>query len=132
MTTPRRGDLLNAACPTRDVLDRIGSKWVSMLVKLLEPADEVRFAALRRGASGISSKMLAETLRTLERDGFVVRRVEPCVPPAVHYRLTDLGRSLAVPLAALRGWAEEHMPAVDDARAVYDADRAAQEANAPA
>lgn len=121
MTTPRRGDLLDPACPTRQMLDRVGSKWVSMLVRALQDEDEVRFAELKRRAPGISAKVLSDTLRTLERDGFVARRVEPTVPPAVHYGLTPLGHSLAGPLAVLRDWAETHMPAVDDARVVYDA-----------
>ena len=125
MTTPaRRGDLSDPACPTRQMLDRVGSKWVSMVVRALERDDEVRFAEVRRRAPGISAKMCSETLRTLERDGFVARRVEPTVPPAVHYALTPLGHSLAGPLAVLRDWAEEHMAAVDDARAAYDRRRA--------
>ncbi|WP_018332075.1 winged helix-turn-helix transcriptional regulator [Actinomycetospora chiangmaiensis] len=118
--TARRGDLLDPSCPTRQLLDRIGSKWVSMLFLALGAEDEVRFAELRRRAPGISSKVLADTLRVLERDGFVSRRVEPTVPPAVHYGLTPLGRSLAAPLAVLRDWAETHMADVDDARSAYD------------
>jgi DNA-binding HxlR family transcriptional regulator len=120
VTTRRRGDLLDPACPTRQLLDRVGSKWVSMLFLALGVEDEVRFAELRRRAPGISSKVLADTLRTLERDGFVSRRVEPTVPPAVHYGLTPLGRSLTAPLAVLRDWAEAHMADVDDARTAYD------------
>jgi DNA-binding HxlR family transcriptional regulator len=119
--TPRHGDLLDPACPTRQMLDRVGSKWVSMLVRALGSDPEVRFAELKRRAPGISAKVLSDTLRTLERDGFVSRRVEPSVPPAVHYALTPLGHSLAGPLAVLRDWAEAHMPAVDDARTAYDA-----------
>lgn len=120
MTAPERpGDLFDPACPTRALLDRIGSKWVSMVVKVLAEADpaEVRFAELRRRMPGVSQKMLSVTLRGLVRDGLVARRVEPTVPPAVHYRLTSLGLSLEVPLAALRAWAEEHMPEVNRANA---------------
>jgi DNA-binding HxlR family transcriptional regulator len=125
--TPRRhGDLFDVACPTRHLLDRIGDKWTSMLVKTLADAarggeGEVRFAELQRRAPGISRKMLAQTLRDLERDGLVTRRVEPTVPPRVHYALTPLGRSLDNPLAALRDWAERHMAAIDDARSEHDA-----------
>ncbi|MFF9897979.1 winged helix-turn-helix transcriptional regulator [Streptomyces longispororuber] len=116
MTTSPRGDLFDPLCPTRQLLDRIGTKWTSMAVKVLAEAapGEVRFADLRRRMPGISQKMLSVTLRSLVRDGLVARRVETTVPPAVHYRLTDLGRSLEVPLAALRAWAEEHMPLIDD------------------
>jgi DNA-binding HxlR family transcriptional regulator len=118
-----RGDLFDPNCSTRWLVDRIGSKWVSMIVKVLaeEPSVEVRFAALRRRTPGISQKMLSQTLRTLERDGLVTRRVEPTVPPRVHYALTPLGHSLEARLAVLRDWAEEHMRAVGDARAAYDA-----------
>jgi DNA-binding HxlR family transcriptional regulator len=110
-----RGDLLDPLCPTRQLLDRVGTKWTSMAVKVLaeEAPDEVRFAELRRRIPGISQKMLSVTLRSLVRDGLAVRRVEPVVPPAVHYRLTELGLSLEGPLSALREWAETHMPAIE-------------------
>ncbi|VVJ16296.1 Transcriptional regulator [Amycolatopsis camponoti] len=120
MTPSSKGDLFDPACPTRKLLDRIGTKWTSMAVKVLADAGpaEVRFADLQRRMPGVSQKMLSVTLQSLTRDGLVARRVEPTVPPKVHYRLTDLGRSLEVPLAALRSWAEEHMPAIDRANAV--------------
>ncbi|MEU6829583.1 helix-turn-helix domain-containing protein [Nocardia beijingensis] len=112
------GDLFDPACPTRRLLDRIGTKWVSMVVKLLAEAapGEVRFAELQRRMPGVSQKMLSVTLRNLTGDGLVARRVEPTVPPRVHYRLTELGMSLEVPLAALRAWAEEHMVEIDRGR----------------
>lgn len=114
-----RGDLFDPACPTRKLLDRIGTKWTSMVVKVLAEAGpaEVRFAELQRRMPGVSQKMLSVTLQSLARDGLVERRVEPSVPPKVHYRLTGLGRSLEVPLAALRAWAEENMAAIDRANA---------------
>ncbi|RDG39029.1 winged helix-turn-helix transcriptional regulator [Streptomyces corynorhini] len=110
-----RGDLLDPCCPTRQLLDRVGTKWTSMVVKMLaeHAPGELRFAELRRLVPGISQKMLSVTLRSLVRDGLVARRVEPTVPPAVHYRLTELGLSLEEPLAALRVWAETHMPEID-------------------
>jgi DNA-binding HxlR family transcriptional regulator len=114
---PRRGDLFDPACPTRKLLDRIGTKWASMVMKVLADVDELRFTDLRRRMPGVSQKMLSSTLQNLTVDGLVARRVEDTVPPRVHYRLTDLGRSLEVPLAALRTWAEEHMAEVDAARA---------------
>jgi DNA-binding HxlR family transcriptional regulator len=112
-----RGDLFDPACPTRQLLDRIGTKWTSMAVKVLADAepDEVRFAELRRRMPGISQKMLSVTLQSLAKDGLVDRRVEPTVPPSVHYRLTDLGRSLEQALAVLRAWAETHMAEVESA-----------------
>jgi DNA-binding HxlR family transcriptional regulator len=118
VTTSRRGDLFDPACATRRLLDRIGTKWVSMAVKVLYDAGtEVRFAELRRRMPGISHKMLSRTLQDLTADGIVARRVEDTIPPAVHYALTPLGLSLAGPLEVLRAWAEEHMAEVDDHRA---------------
>ncbi|MEU3504904.1 helix-turn-helix domain-containing protein [Streptomyces hundungensis] len=110
-----RGDLLDPGCPTRQLLDRIGTKWTSMVVKVLADAapDELRFAELRRRVPGISQKMLSVTLQSMARDGLVARRVEPTVPPAVHYRLTELGLSLEGPLSILRDWAETHMSEID-------------------
>ncbi|MET7893319.1 winged helix-turn-helix transcriptional regulator [Streptomyces mirabilis] len=114
-----RGDLFDPRCPTRRLLDRIGTKWMSMAVKVLAEAspEEVRFAELQRRMPGVSQKMLSVTLQGMTRDGLVDRRVEPSVPPRVHYRLTPLGLSLEVPLAMVRAWAEEHMAEVDRANA---------------
>ncbi|WP_227982035.1 winged helix-turn-helix transcriptional regulator [Nocardia spumae] len=117
--TGRQGDLFDPSCPTRDLLDRIGTKWTSMTIKILAeryPA-EVRFGELRRAMTGVSQKMLSQTLRGLVADGLVTRRVESTVPPQVHYGLTELGLSLEVPLAALRAWAQAHMAEVDEHRA---------------
>lgn len=115
MIRSQRGDLFDPLCPTRQLLDRIGTKWTSMTVKVLAEAapDEVRFGELRRRIPGISQKMLSATLQSLVRDGLVARRVEPTVPPHVHYRLTELGLSLEAPLAALRTWAEQHIPTIE-------------------
>jgi DNA-binding HxlR family transcriptional regulator len=87
-----------------------------MVVKVLAESEplEVGFAELGRRVPGVSHKMLSQTLRSLTDDGLVTRRVEASVPPRVHYRLTALGRSLDEPLAALRDWAERHMPDIDD------------------
>ena len=113
-----RGDLFSPACPTRLLLDRIGTKWTSMVVKLLAEVypGERRFGELRRRMPGVSQKMLSQTLQSLTADGLARRRVEDSVPPSVHYSLTPLGRSLDEPLGALRAWAEEHMAEIDRAR----------------
>ena len=116
VTRSERGDLFDPACPTRKLLDRIGTKWTSMLVKVLAEEGELRFTALRTRMPGISQKMLSVTVQNLVADGLVARRVEHTVPPRVHYRLTPLGESLEVPLAALRDWAETHMADIDRAR----------------
>ncbi|MGC4879801.1 winged helix-turn-helix transcriptional regulator [Micromonospora sp. DT43] len=112
------GDLFSPACPTRQLLDRIGDKWTSMLIKVLaenHPA-ELGFAELRRRAPGVSNKMLSQTLQSLCRDGLVTRRVEASVPPRVHYALTGLGLSLDAPLAAVRAWAEQHISSIEEFR----------------
>ncbi|WP_217145701.1 helix-turn-helix domain-containing protein [Streptomyces sp. AC627_RSS907] len=122
----RRGDLFDPQCPTRRLLDRIGTKWTSMAIKVLAEAspEEVRFAELQRRMTGVSQKMLSVTLQGLSRDGLVGRRVEASVPPRVYYRLTPLGLTLEQPLAALREWAEEHMAEVDRANQLGEASAA--------
>ncbi|MGW7337420.1 winged helix-turn-helix transcriptional regulator [Streptomyces sp. NPDC054808] len=124
-----RGDLFDPQCPTRRLLDRIGTKWTSMAVKVLAEAspEEVRFAELQRRMAGISQKMLSVTLQGLARDGLVGRRVEATVPPRVYYRLTPLGLTLEEPLAALREWAEEHMAEVDRAHRLSREDAASSD-----
>ncbi|MEU1752661.1 helix-turn-helix domain-containing protein [Micromonospora matsumotoense] len=116
VTTARHGDLFDATCPTRLLLDRVGSKWTVMIVLLLADDQELRFGALRRRMPGVSQKMLTHTLRQLEDDGLAHRRVEPTSPPAVHYSLTALGDTLVCPLRELKRWAETNMGAIDTLR----------------
>jgi len=104
-----------AGCPVRDLLDQIGDRW-SMLLLAALAAGPRRFSALARAVPDISKRMLTQTLRTLEADGFVHRDVQPTVPPSVTYSLTPLGRSFAVPLLGLIEWAEANFPAVIEAR----------------
>lgn len=111
---------LNHACPIRDVLDRVGDAW-SVLVLSELAKGPCRFNALLRVVDGISQRMLSVTLRALERDGMVARRVLPLAPPQVEYALTDLGHSLFSSLAVLKDWAAAHQPAVRAARVSYDA-----------
>jgi DNA-binding HxlR family transcriptional regulator len=100
-----------ADCPSRRLLDRIGDRWTVLLVTALD-GGPLRFGALATRVGGISQKMLTQTLRSLERDGFVTRTVYPQIPPRVDYELTPLGRSLLDPLRALEQWAVENMDAV--------------------
>ncbi|WP_416223129.1 winged helix-turn-helix transcriptional regulator, partial [Tianweitania sp.] len=93
-------------CPIREVLDRVGDTW-SLLVIFNLQGRPVRFNALRRMIEGISQRMLTVTLRSLERDGLVRRTVKPTTPPEVEYALTELGQSIAVPVAALGSWAAQ-------------------------
>lgn len=102
-----------------ELLSRVGDKWTVLLVKALEERPR-RFNELKREIGGISQQMLTRTLRTLERDGMVARTVHPTVPPSVEYALTDLGRSLAVPVMALAEWTFAHLPQIHANRAEYD------------
>lgn len=113
------GDLLAESyapnCAGRDVLDHIVSKW-GMLIMLALAERTYRYAELRRRVGGVSERMLALTLRTLEEDGFVARRDHGEVPPRVDYSLTPLGRGLAAQLEALGRWIAKNTPKVLVAR----------------
>ncbi|MFG3704813.1 winged helix-turn-helix transcriptional regulator [Micromonospora sp. NPDC047670] len=108
-----------AACPTHRVLDRMGDRWVSMILKELASGPR-RYGELARAVAGATQKMLTQTLRGLERDGLVARSVTDAVPPRVEYRLTPLGESLLPVMAVVTEWAERHIGDVDAARAAYD------------
>ena len=105
----------DSQCPVRNLLDQIGDRW-SMLLFAALAAGPKRFSALARVVPDISKRMLTQTLRTLEADGFVHRDVQPTVPPSVTYSLTPFGQSYAVPLLGLVEWAEANFPAVLEAR----------------
>ncbi|MBB5137153.1 DNA-binding HxlR family transcriptional regulator [Thermocatellispora tengchongensis] len=107
-------------CPVREVLDRVGDKWSVLIVVLLGQRTH-RFGELHRAIDGISQRMLTLTLSRLVRDGLVCRTAHPTVPPRVDYSLTDLGRTLLVPLRALDAWAVAHRDDIRAARARHDA-----------
>lgn len=106
-------------CPIREVLDRVGDKWSVLIVVLLGQGTH-RFSELHRSIDGISQRMLTHTLRVLMRDGLVSRTVYASVPPRVDYELTQLGRTLLAPLAALEEWAITHRDDIRAARTAYD------------
>ncbi|MEW2528626.1 helix-turn-helix domain-containing protein [Streptomyces sp. NPDC047071] len=112
-------DAFVAQCPTRQLLDRIADKWVSLALTALADGPH-RYSELARRLAGVSQKMLTQTLRNLERDGLVSRTVTPAVPVRVSYALTPVGESLAGLMGAIKGWAEDHMDEVLAARAAYD------------
>jgi DNA-binding HxlR family transcriptional regulator len=114
-----RYDVLAAACPTRQVVNRIGDRWSLLVLYALEHGT-LRFQELRRTVEGVSQKMLTQTLRTLERDGLVERKVYASVPPKVEYSLTPLGRELADRVSAIRAWAYDNIDQIDDARRKFD------------
>lgn len=103
--------ILPAACPSRTVLDHVTSKW-GVLVLLALSDGTHRWGELRRVVQGISEKMLAQTLRTLEQDGLVVRVAYPEIPPRVEYSLSDRGRALNEHLMPLMGWIDDNAAAI--------------------
>jgi DNA-binding HxlR family transcriptional regulator len=109
-----------ATCPSRKVLDLIADKWVVLVVRALSFGTR-RHGELGRTIEGISEKMLSQTLRRLERDGLIARKVYPVIPPKVEYSLTDLGWSLNEVVESLSRWAEGHIPEVEAARERYAA-----------
>ncbi len=113
----RRGELLSADCPSREVLKHVTSRWgVLVLMVLLEQT--CRFSDLRRKVDGVSEKMLAQTLQWLAADGFVIRTVYDEVPPHVDYRLTPLGEEVARQVTSLADWIEINLSRILSARTV--------------
>ncbi|MBB4477667.1 winged helix-turn-helix transcriptional regulator [Rhizobium etli] len=106
-------------CPVRDMMQQIGGKWSTLLLEVLA-AEPRRFGELRRMLPDISQRMLTQTLRDLQRDGYIAREVFPTKPPSVEYSMTDLGRSLYQPLSQLLNWAEANHDPVRAARARFD------------
>lgn len=107
-------------CPVRDVLDRVGDKWSTLVVTSLASGPQ-RFSALAREIPDISKRMLTETLRELERDGLLIRTVFPTKPPSVTYELTPLGHELLAAMETLVKWANLRHDTIRAARANYDA-----------
>lgn len=103
-----RGELLNVNCPSRDVLKRITSRW-SVLVLLALREETLRFSELRRKIGGVSERMLAQTLRYMEDDGFIERIAYEVVPPHVEYRLTPLGHEVEGHVIGLADWLESNV-----------------------
>jgi DNA-binding HxlR family transcriptional regulator len=110
-----KADVFDPGCPSRVVLDRLADKWTGLVILALSDGT-LRFGELRERIGGVAPKVLTQTLRSLERDGLVRRRVYAEVPPRVEYSLTRLGRSLRKPLEAVQQWAEQHVSAVLAAR----------------
>ena len=104
-----------------ELLARVGDKWTVLVVNLMGSGPK-RFSEIKREVGGISQRMLTLTLRALERDGLVTRTVTPSIPPRVDYALTDLGRSLLVPVQALGSWALSNRERIEDARRRFDAE----------
>lgn len=106
-------------CPVRDLLSHIGGKWSTLLLQALAERP-YRFGELRRMVPDISQRMLTQTLRDLQRDGYIHREVFPTKPPSVEYSMTPLGRSLYQPLSQVINWALENHDAVVAARKRFE------------
>ncbi|MBL8588473.1 MAG: helix-turn-helix transcriptional regulator [Methylobacteriaceae bacterium] len=110
-----RGDLMAAACPSREVLRHVTSRWGVLVLIALEGRTR-RFGDIRRAIGGVSERMLAQTLQWLEHDGMVDRRARDVVPPHVEYSLTPLGREAAEKVRALADWIEINLPRIAESR----------------
>ena len=116
------GDVYDRNCPSRTIVGHATSQWGSLVLgKLLDGT--LRFGELRRAVTGVSEKMLAQTLQALERDGLVHREVHPVIPPRVDYSLTPAGTHVAERIRGLFGWIQENLPELVAAQRAYDARR---------
>lgn len=106
---PRRGRVLSELCPSRGILAHLTSRWGILVLVALRESGVLRFAELRREIGGVSERMLSQTLKVLEADGFVRREAKPVVPPHVEYSLTPLGAEAAEKVAGLAMWVEENL-----------------------
>lgn len=112
--------MVHVDCPIRQVLDRFGDKWSILILCLLHDSGKLRFNEIGRHIDDISQKMLTVTLRSLEADGLITRKLYPEIPPRVEYELTDLGMSLVPHVETLAAWAAEKMPAIVKNRKKYE------------
>jgi len=110
-----RGDVFAEACPSREVLRNVTSRWGVLILVALRGGTH-RFSDLRRKIKGISEKMLAQTLQTLEQDGFVLRVAHPVIPPHVEYSLTPVGLEVSQRVEDLADWIERSLPVILSAR----------------
>ena len=103
-----------------DLIDRVADKWTMLILEVLAEKGELRFTRLSELVTGVSQKMLTQTLRQMERDGLVTRTVHPVVPPKVEYKLTQLGMSLGAAFCGVWVWATENLNQVERARHEFD------------
>jgi len=103
-----------------EVIARVADKWTMIILDVLAEHGELRFTQLSKLVTGISQKMLTQTLREMEREGLVIRTVHPVVPPKVEYRLTDLGLGLGAAFCGVWVWAQQNLEAIESARAAFD------------
>lgn len=111
------GQVLSSECPSREILEHLTSKWSVLVLSCLSNGVH-RFSELKQRIEGVSEKMLAQTLKTLEKDGFILRTVYPVVPPKVEYQLTVLGSNAAMKLNELIHWIERNLPEILESKAL--------------
>ncbi|HTV71031.1 MAG TPA: helix-turn-helix domain-containing protein [Rhizobiaceae bacterium] len=116
----RNYDVYSENCPTRLLLDHIADKWASLILWKLSEGP-IRFNELRRKVEGISTKVLSQALKGLERDGLISRAVFATVPVTVEYSITPLGATLADKISTVTRWAEQNIEAVLTSQQEYDA-----------
>lgn len=119
-------DAFRRECPSHTVLEVLANKWAHLVICALR-GETRRFGALARKIEGITPKMLTQTLRVLERDGLVRRRMFAVIPPRVDYELTDLGEELVSLLDAILRWSEQHVPQILGARDAFERRRPDEE-----
>lgn len=107
-------------CPVRNIIARFGNKWAFLVLLVIGEHSVVRYNELCRLIPDVSSRVLSQTLKTLEADGLISRRVYPVVPPKVEYRLTDIGRSLLPLITQLTAWAETNMQTIVSHRKEFE------------
>jgi DNA-binding HxlR family transcriptional regulator len=105
------GQVLSNECPSREILEHLTTKWSVLVLRCLSDGVH-RFSELKQRIEGVSEKMLAQTLKVLEKDGFLIRTVYPVVPPKVEYQLTILGAQAAEKMTLLTGWLERNLPEI--------------------
>ncbi|MGE8561327.1 MAG: winged helix-turn-helix transcriptional regulator [Acinetobacter sp.] len=105
------GQVLSNQCPSREILEHLTTKWSVLVLRCLSEGVH-RFSELKQRIEGVSEKMLSQTLKTLEHDGFILRTVYPVVPPKVEYQLTLLGSQAANKMVELVGWIERNLPEI--------------------
>ena len=111
-----------------DLIGRVADKWTMIILEILVEHGELRFTRIGELVGGISQKMLTQTLRHMERDGLLTRKVHPVVPPKVEYKITDLGLTLSAAFCGVWMWASENLQRIEDSRRKFDKKKAAQSA----
>ncbi|MGO1298475.1 MAG: winged helix-turn-helix transcriptional regulator [Vibrio sp.] len=115
----KRGDVLEKECPSREILRNVTSKWGVLTLLALYGGDSARFSVLRRRVSGISERMLSQTLQALEADGFIKRTAYEGVSLHVEYSLTIMGEEVAARILELAGWIEVNLSTILEHRRDY-------------